>query len=102
MQVQVAESGGIASAAEVMGENTEKGEKRTTENEAKKRVSKGAETALKEKSTTERANEALGEEVAPMLRNVEEVHLREKPAERRNEKRKNVWYHIQSKIQTAA
>ena len=53
--------------AEVIGENTEKGEKRTTENEAKKRVSKGAETALKENSATERPNKALREEVAPMV-----------------------------------
>ena len=66
-QVQEAESAGIASVAEVMGENTEKGGKRTTENEAKKRVSKGAETALEENLATERANEVLGEEVAPMV-----------------------------------
>ena len=100
MQVQVAESGEIASAAEVRGENTERGGKRTTQNEAKKRVSKGAETALKENLATGRSNVAFGEEVAPMVQSTS-AFLEKKTAERRNGKRKSVWYHIQAKIQVA-
>ena len=77
--MQVAESVGIASAAEVMGENTEKGRKRTTENEAKNRVSKGAETVLEETSATERAHEALGRKLHRWC--ILRVHPRKKPAE---------------------